>query len=120
MRLNLNQIFEISENKLLLQSKFLLYSSYLDMKADSYLSSSFKRLNKKNDENSDDNNNSSNHKASSLSGRFKNSCLRKKRRLHKLRNWFIDSFLFKIASLFEAIALVSTLAFFLFSYGFHI
>ncbi|KAK4729527.1 hypothetical protein R3W88_022515 [Solanum pinnatisectum] len=85
------------------------------MKVGNYLFS-----NKNNDRNSDDDDNSRNYKASSLRLRFKNSCLRKKKRIYKLRNWFIDSILFKIVSIFEAIVIVSTLAFFLFSYGFRI
>ncbi|KAK6781899.1 hypothetical protein RDI58_019695 [Solanum bulbocastanum] len=100
------------------------------MKAEGYLLS-LKILNKNNNENisapkrvsnvggSQDENNCST-KASSLRLRFKNSFLRKKKRIYKLRNWFIDSILFKIVSLFEAIVMVSTLAFFLFSYGFRI
>jgi len=100
------------------------------MKTEGYLLS-LQMLNKNNNENisapkrvsnvggSQDENNCRT-KTSSLRLRFKNSCLRKKKRIYKLRNWFIDSILFKIASLFEAIVMVSTLAFFLFSYGFRI
>ncbi|MCD7455142.1 hypothetical protein HAX54_027218 [Datura stramonium] len=60
---------------------------------------------------------------SSLRWRFKNlsSGLKwKSKRLYKLRHWFVDSFLFKIVSVFEAIFLVSTLAFFYLCCGCHI
>ncbi|KAG5589831.1 hypothetical protein H5410_040345 [Solanum commersonii] len=100
------------------------------MKVNGYLLS-FKRLNKNNNGNSigaskslsnasasqgeiirrDENNCST--KTSSLRWRFKKS-------LYKLHHWFVDSFLFKIVSIFEAITLVSTLAFFFLCYGFHI
>nr|AAG43556.1 Avr9/Cf-9 rapidly elicited protein 180 [Nicotiana tabacum] len=62
-------------------------------------------------------------KPTSLRWRFKNlsSGLRwNKKSLYKLHHWFVDSFLFKIVSVFEAIALVSTLAFFFFCCGCHI
>ncbi|WMV40914.1 hypothetical protein MTR67_034301 [Solanum verrucosum] len=59
----------------------------------------------------DDNNNSTN---------YKNLCSRKKKSLYKLRHHrFVEFFLFKIASLLEAIAMVATLVFFFFRYGFH-
>uniref|UniRef100_A0A0V0GWN4 Putative ovule protein n=1 Tax=Solanum chacoense TaxID=4108 RepID=A0A0V0GWN4_SOLCH len=68
----------------------------------------------------DDNNNSTNYKATSLRRRFKNLYSRKKKSLYKLRHHrFVDFFLFKIASLLEAIAMVATLVFFFFRYGFH-
>ncbi|KAL3345010.1 hypothetical protein AABB24_024121, partial [Solanum stoloniferum] len=63
------------------------------------------------------------HRQSSLRWRFKNlsSGLRwKSRRLYKLRYWFVDCFLFKIVSVFEAIFLVSALAFFYLCFGCHI
>ncbi|KAK4361310.1 hypothetical protein RND71_020262 [Anisodus tanguticus] len=59
----------------------------------------------------------------SLRWRFKNlsSGLRwKSKRLYKLLHWFVDCFLFKIVSVFEAIFLVSTLAFFYLCCGCHI
>lgn len=109
------------------------------MKAGGYLLS-LKRLNKNNNGNdigapkslsnvgasdlgeiiTNDHENNCNHKASSLRWRLKNLFLWKKKSLYRLRNWFVDSFLFKIASLFEAITLVSTLAFFFFCCGCHI
>ncbi|MCD7453288.1 hypothetical protein HAX54_020453 [Datura stramonium] len=61
-----------------------------------------------------------NYKPLSLRWRFKNLSSWKKKSLYKLRHWFVDSFLFKIVSIFEAIALVSTLAFFFFCCGCHI
>lgn len=68
----------------------------------------------------DDNNISMNYKATSLRRRFKNLCSRKKKSLYKLRHHrFVEFFLFKIASLLEAIAMVATLVFFFFRYGFH-
>ncbi|XP_055805129.1 uncharacterized protein LOC129873953 [Solanum dulcamara] len=63
------------------------------------------------------------HRQSSWRWRFKNlsSGLRwKSKRLYKLRYWFIDCFLFKIVSAFEAIFLVSALAFFYLCFGCHI
>ncbi|XP_049384192.1 uncharacterized protein LOC125848381 [Solanum stenotomum] len=63
------------------------------------------------------------HPQSSLRWRFKNlsSGLRwKSKRLYKLRYWFVDCFLFKIVSVFEAIFLVSALAFFYLCFGCHI
>ncbi|OIT28759.1 PREDICTED: uncharacterized protein LOC109212246 [Nicotiana attenuata] len=60
---------------------------------------------------------------SSLRWRFKNlsSGLRwKSKRLYKLRYWIVDCLLFKIVSVFEAIFLVSTLAFFYLCCGCHI
>ncbi|CAN4080169.1 unnamed protein product [Withania somnifera] len=60
---------------------------------------------------------------SSLRWRFKNMCsgLRwKSKRFYKMRYWIVDCFLFKIVSVFEAIFLVSTLAFFYLCCGCHI
>ncbi|CAN4076993.1 unnamed protein product [Withania somnifera] len=101
------------------------------MKAGSYLFS-VKRLNKNNNRNIGAPNSFSSgggsqgeiirrdeNKPSSLRSRFKNLSSWKKS-LNKLSHWFVDSFLFKIASVFEAIALVSTLAFFFFCCGCHI
>lgn len=110
------------------------------MKESGYLMS-FKRLNKNkngaskslsnggdsqgeitmsNDDDNNNNNNSTNYKATSLRRRFKNLCSRKKKSLYKLRHHrFVEFFLFKIASLLEAIAMVATLVFFFFRYGFH-
>ncbi|CAN4082060.1 unnamed protein product [Withania somnifera] len=62
-------------------------------------------------------------KPSLLRWRFKNMSfgLRwKSKRLYKLRYWIVDCFLFKIVSVFEAIFLVSTLAFFYLCCGCHI
>ncbi|KAK6781898.1 hypothetical protein RDI58_019694 [Solanum bulbocastanum] len=70
--------------------------------------------------NNNNNNNSTNYKATSLRRRFKNLCSRKKKSLYKLRHHrFVEFFLFKIASLLEAIAMVAALVFFFFRYGFH-
>nr|XP_009761123.1 PREDICTED: uncharacterized protein LOC104213334 [Nicotiana sylvestris] len=60
---------------------------------------------------------------SSLRWRFRNlsSGLRwKSKKLYKLRYWIVDCLLFKIVSVFEAIFLVSTLAFFYLCCGCHI
>ncbi|KAL3329985.1 hypothetical protein AABB24_034045 [Solanum stoloniferum] len=73
-----------------------------------------------NNNNNNNINNSTNYKATSLRRRFKNLCSRKKKSLYKLRHHrFVEFFLFKIASLLEAIAMVATLVFFFFRYGFH-
>ncbi|KAK4347345.1 hypothetical protein RND71_033684 [Anisodus tanguticus] len=99
------------------------------MKAGGYLFS-FKRLNKKSvtgtvssDVSSAGDHHDSLTQPPSLLWRFKNlsSGLRwKSKRLYKLRHWFVDCFLFKIVSVFEAIFLVSTLAFFYLCCGCHI
>ncbi|XP_060194464.1 uncharacterized protein LOC132623691 [Lycium barbarum] len=104
------------------------------MKAGGYLFS-FKRLNKKSVTGtvSSDVSTAGDHHDSltqppqqppSLRWRFKNlsSGLRYKstKRLYKLRYWFVDCFLFKFVSAFEAIFLVSTLAFFYLCCGCHI
>ncbi|KAM3284717.1 hypothetical protein P3S67_023516 [Capsicum chacoense] len=105
------------------------------MKAGGYLFS-FKRLNKKpvagtvssavsssGDHHDDTSPPQPRSLPSSLRWRFKNlsSGLRwKSKRLYKLRYWIVDCFLFKIVSVFEAIFLVSTLAFFFLCCGCHI
>ncbi|TMW81705.1 hypothetical protein EJD97_008280 [Solanum chilense] len=73
------------------------------------------------DDDDNNNNNSRTYKATSLRRRFRNLCSRKKKSLYKLcHHRFVEFILFKIASLLEAIAMVATLVFFFFRYGFHI
>ncbi|KAK4729521.1 hypothetical protein R3W88_022509 [Solanum pinnatisectum] len=90
------------------------------MKESGYLMS-FKRLNKNQNGASKSLSNGGDSQGEiTTSKRFKNLCSRKKKSLYKLRHHrSVEFFLFKIASLLEAIAMVATLVFFFFRYGFH-